>query len=145
MLGLFTLIVTQLPLSVLLSAACCVVTDRATILCLFPSISSMATVTTQSDRDRQPERYTIASLATPQRTAAEAECKRVATQGMLIGSGIAVGVSYFAHKMMEASCQFKLRTHSSNTPPPVRTLVAHVSVCLLRLLFAAASSQPLPT
>ena len=59
----------------------------------------MATATSQSDR-QQPERYTLASVATPQRTVAEAECKRVATQAMVIGSGVAVGALFLVHKML---------------------------------------------
>ena len=81
----------------------------------FSHFVTMATTTTQTDRDGKPDQYTIASVATPQRTAAEAECKRVATQGMMIGSGLAVGASYLVHKLLEANCQPALTQHAATT------------------------------
>jgi len=52
---------------------------------------------------QQPDRITVASLAPPQRTQAEAECKRQSTQGMMGGAGGALAGSYLAHKLMESS------------------------------------------
>ena len=82
-------------------------------------------------QQQQPERLTIASLAPPQRTQAEAECKRQSSQGLLIGAGASLGVSYVLHKLLEANSPAYVtlsrnakyaaaigQTPHSHTPPP---------------------------
>ena len=72
----------------------------AALFCSPPSMSSAS-----HSQQPGPERLTIASLAPPQRTQAEAECKRQSTQGLLVGSGAALGLAYLTHKALEANCQ----------------------------------------
>jgi hypothetical protein len=76
-----------------------------TLFALFPSLLTFLHTMSATQHAGQPERITVASLAPPQRTAAEQECKKQSTQGMMIGSGGTFVASYLAHKAAEANCQ----------------------------------------
>ena len=75
-----------------------------------------------SAHQQQPERITVASLAPPQRMQAEAECKRVSSQGMAVGAAGAFGASFATHKLLEANC-------TPQTPHPPHLILHKRNAC----------------